>query len=53
MARAQRNTTSGDLAETSAIQAGLTLGLGYDVALSPVLALRPQATWTHLDLHRR
>jgi hypothetical protein len=40
----ERNASSGDLAETSGMQAGLKLALGYDVPLSKGLALRPELT---------
>jgi hypothetical protein len=38
----QRNNNSGDLAETSALQMGLKLGLAYDVMIAQTITLRPE-----------
>jgi hypothetical protein len=40
----QRNNTAGDLEQTSKIGAGLSLGIGYDIPLSPTFSLRPQVS---------
>lgn len=41
---AERGATNGDLEEKNAIQAGVLLGLGYDLSLSPTITLRPELT---------
>jgi hypothetical protein len=37
-----RNTTSGDLAETSAMQVGIKLGIAYDMMIGQTITLRPE-----------
>lgn len=60
----ERNTSSGDLEETSGFQAGLKAAVGFDINLSPNFALRPEVgtmlgfispvadtDWSQTELH--
>jgi hypothetical protein len=38
----ERNSNSGDLAETSGLQVGIKLGIAYDVMLAQTITLRPE-----------
>lgn len=42
----ERNQSSGDIEETAGMLLGGTLGLAYDVRLSPIFTLRPELTGT-------
>ena len=44
--RTERNVRSGDIEETSGLNLGATLSLAYDIAISPVISLRPEVSGT-------